>query len=371
MNKKTIVFTGGGTAGHVTPNIALIESYGPDEINARYIGSIHGIEKHLLEEINIPFYAIHTAKFRRELTWKHLLEPFKLFYGMCDAYRLLGELKPDLVFSKGGFVAVPVVWMARLRKIPVVAHESDMTPGLANRLCMPFVQKFCANFPQLLKHVKNPHSVVVTGTPIRQSLTQGDMQRGLSLSGLNQEKPIILVMGGSSGSIIINQTIRQALPELLQVYQIIHITGKGHLAQDLTGTSGYYQLEYASTQMGDLLAASDMVISRSGANALCELLTLAKPHLLIPLSKKASRGDQIDNAAYFESQGVSLVLSQDNLNVQYLIEKVKELDARRFELTDKIKNLGFVSATQRVKAVMTEVMANSSNLLIKDVPQQP
>lgn len=371
MSKKTIVFTGGGTAGHVTPNLALIESYAPDEVNVCYIGSIHGIEKKLVKAMGIPFYAIHTGKFRRELTWKHLTEPFKLIYGMWEAYRLLGQLKPDLVFSKGGFVALPVVWMASLRKIPVVAHESDMTPGLANRLCMPFVKKLCANFPQLLTHVKAPERLVVTGTPIRQMMIKGQAVQGRLLSGLQQDKPIILVMGGSSGSVIINKIIRQALPKLLESFQLIHITGQGHLDEKLLGTTGYFQIEYAHLEMGDLLAASDMVISRSGANSLCELLTLAKPHLLIPLSKKASRGDQITNAAYFEKQGVSLVLAQEDLNMTSLIEKVAELSARRFELANKIKDLGFESSTQRVKMVMAEVMANHPNLLINDLPQQP
>lgn len=362
MNKTTIVFTGGGTAGHVTPNIALIESYAADEINPIYIGSINGIEKDLIQAIGIPFYSIHTGKFRRELTWKHVTEPFKLLYGMWEAYRLLRQLKPDLVFSKGGFVAVPVVWMAWLCNIPVVAHESDMTPGLANRLCLPFVKKFCANFPQLLQHVKNPEAVVVTGTPIRQAMIQGDKQKGLALSGLNHDKPIILVMGGSSGSMIINQTICQALPILLNDYQLIHITGKGHLDKSLEGTPGYYQLEYANTEMGDLLAASDMVVSRSGANALYELLTLAKPHLLIPLSKKASRGDQIANADYFEKQGVSLVLAQDDLNVSRLIDKVKELDAKHLELVNKIKDLGFESSTKLIKQVIADMMAADQKL---------
>ena len=361
MHQKTIVFTGGGTAGHVSPNIALIESYGADEINPLYIGSINGIEKDLLQAINIPFYPIHTGKFRRELTWKHLGEPFKLLYGMWQAYRLLRRLKPDLVFSKGGFVAVPVVWMARLCHIPVVAHESDMTPGLANRLCLPFVNKFCANFPQLLQHVKKHEAVVVTGTPVRQALIQANADKGLALSGLNRDKPIILVMGGSSGSMIINQTVRQALPQLLTAYQLIHITGKGHLDQHLVDMQGYYQLEYANTELGDLLAASDMVISRAGANAVYELLTLVKPHLLIPLSKQASRGDQIANAAYFEKLGVSLVLAQEDLNVERLLDKVQELEVKHLALRNKIKDLGFSSSTQRIKALMAEVMAASNN----------
>jgi UDP-N-acetylglucosamine--N-acetylmuramyl-(pentapeptide) pyrophosphoryl-undecaprenol N-acetylglucosamine transferase len=299
MQQVDIVFTGGGTAGHVTPNIALIEAFQKDNLDLAYIGSKTGIEKNLISALDVSYYPIETGKFRRYLTWQHLIEPFKIIYGFFQSFFLLRKLKPRVVFSKGGFVSFPVVISAWLLKIPVVSHESDMTPGLANRMTKPFVQKFCVNFEATTKHFKNQNLVFVTGTPIRQSLLLGNKQKALSFTGFTKDKPTLMVIGGSLGAKKINKMIRKILPKLLENHQVIHICGKGNLDLSLNHLEGYRQYEFVKSELGDLFALSDVVISRSGANALCELLTLAKPHLLIPLSKQASRGDQLDNAATY------------------------------------------------------------------------
>ena len=355
MRKKTIVFTGGGTAGHVTPNLALIEAYG-DTAKIHYIGMKNSIEQELVGQHNLPFHPIAAGKLRRYMTFRHILEPFKLIKGLCQAWFLLNKLKPDLVFSKGGFVAVPVVIAAWLQRIPVIAHESDITPGLANRICLPFVQKICVNFAEVKKYFRSPEHVYVTGTPVRKFLLAGSRQRGLEVTGFNEQRVTIMVMGGSLGAVAINKCLRESLDELLKDYQIIHVCGKGNLDNNLCRQHNYYQIEYAHAQLADLLALSDIVISRSGANTLCELLTLAKPHLLIPLSKKVSRGDQIANAQYFCQKGVSMVLAEEELTPQKLQAGVKELITQKAAYAQKIAALGMASATEKVKSIMDQVV---------------
>ncbi len=352
MQHADIVFTGGGSAGHVTPNIALIEAFQQDKVNIAYIGSKTGIEKNLIEALNISYYPIETGKIRRYLTWQHLLEPFKIIYGFFQSLALLRKLKPSVVFSKGGFVSFPVVISAWCLKIPVVSHESDMTPGLANRLSKPFTQKFCINFEAGIKHFNDPSLVHVTGTPIRKALLSGDKQKAYELTGFSQSKPTLMVIGGSLGAQKINKVIREALPEILKKYQVIHICGKGNVESKFNDIAGYQQYEFVGAPLGDLFALSDIVVSRSGANALCELLTLAKPHLLIPLSKEASRGDQLDNAAYFEKLGASKVLQEKELSAKRLLKDLDDLINNQAHYQQVIESLGYGSATEKVKSIL-------------------
>jgi UDP-N-acetylglucosamine--N-acetylmuramyl-(pentapeptide) pyrophosphoryl-undecaprenol N-acetylglucosamine transferase len=354
--KKRILFTGGGTAGHVTPNIALIEALQHEPVEMFYIGSKGGIEERLIAPSGIPFYGIQTGKFRRYLTWKHFVEPFKVLAGLWDSWKLLGQIKPDLVFSKGGFVAFPVVFMAWLKGIPVVAHESDMSPGLANRLSMPFIQKICVNFPPVAEMFGDKHRAFITGTPVRQFLLEGDKIRAMQLTKFSPARVTILVIGGSLGARKINQVVRELLPRLLERYQVIHLCGKGNVDEQRIGTPYYYQLEFANEELGDLFAMSDVVISRAGANAVYELLTLVKPHILIPLSKEASRGDQIDNANYFKAQDVSLVLEEHELTPETLWDRLDFAIKHKKDLKEKIEALGFQSATDKVKSVIYSIL---------------
>jgi len=359
VRKKRIVFTGGGSAGHVTPNNALIEAYG-NTADMHYIGMKNSIEQQLIAPMNIPFHAISAGKLRRYMTLKHMAEPFKLLKGFFQSLLLLTQIKPDLVFSKGGFVSVPVVLAAWIKGIPVVAHESDMTPGLANRICLPFVQKICVNFAEVKKYFKNQDQVFVTGTPVRHFLLEGSAEKALKITNFTPKRLTIMVIGGSLGAVKINQVVRESLPELLKSYQVIHICGKGNLDKKLKDTPYYYQTEFVHEELADLLALSDVVISRSGANMLCELLTLAKPHLLIPLSKAASRGDQIDNALYFEKKGVSVVLAEEKLTPQTLEKSLLNLIENKDSYAIKIKELGMASATEKVKAILDQTMGNES-----------
>lgn len=326
---KKIVMTGGGTAGHVTPNIALMPALKENGFEISYIGSYDGIEKRLIEALNIPYYGISSGKLRRYFDLKNFSDPFKVVKGYCQAVHLLKKIHPDVVFSKGGFVSVPVVLAAKHCKIPAIIHESDITPGLANKLAIPSATKVCCNFPETMKYLPS-EKAVLTGSPIRQELLNGDASKAFSMCNFKDtEKPVILIIGGSSGSKVINTALRDLLPELLKRYNVIHLCGKGNLDPSLSNTDGYAQFEYANKELADLFALSDLVISRAGANAICELLALRKPNILIPLSAAASRGDQILNANSFRSSGYSYVLEEEDVSNTALLEAIEHVFKNR------------------------------------------
>lgn len=324
---KKIVLTGGGTAGHVNPNIALIPFLKKEGYDISYIGSKNGIEKELINNLDIKYYEISTGKLRRYLDFKNLTDAFKVVKGVSDATSIIKKIKPDVIFSKGGFVSVPVVIGGYLNKVPVIIHESDITPGLANKISIPFCKKVCATFPEALANIPKDKAIL-TGTPIRQELFDGDKQKGLNICGFKDNKPIILVMGGSLGSVKINTVLRNCLDKLLIDFNIIHLCGKNNLDKTIN-KKGYYQIEYATEDLPHLLKASDFVVSRAGANSICELLALKKPNLLIPLSKNASRGDQILNANSFKKQGFSHVLYEEDLTEKTLIENIYTLSKQQ------------------------------------------
>ena len=329
---KCIVLTGGGTAGHVTPNLALVPELRARGYEILYIGSYKGIEKELITKAGISYKAISSGKLRRYFDLKNFTDPFRVIRGYFQSRKIMKEFKPDVVFSKGGFVAVPVTFAAKKLGIPVIAHESDMTPGLANKLSAPSAVKICCNFPETLKFLPK-EKAVFTGTPIRSELLKGDRKKGLELCGFDEEKPVLLVIGGSLGAVHINDQVRAVLDELLKDFQIIHICGKGNLDESLSNKQGYIQFEYVDKELKDLFAAADIMVSRAGANAISEILALRKPNLLIPLSKEASRGDQILNAGSFKKQGFSAVLMEEDMNDESFLKAVHEL----WEHRDKYK----------------------------------
>lgn len=321
---KRIILTGGGTAGHVTPNIALLPRLKELGYDIHYIGSYTGIEKELIEQFQIPYHGIASGKLRRYFSWQNFTDPFRVLKGFGEASKLIKTLKPDVIFSKGGFVSVPVVMAGKQHKVPTIIHESDMTPGLANKLSIPSATKVCCNFPETLAHLPEGKAVL-TGSPIRQELLSGSKEAALKLCGLTSDKPVILIVGGSLGSVVVNNAVRAILPELLKDFHIVHLCGKGKVDESLKGLSGYVQFEYIKQELRDIFALTDIVISRAGANAICELLALHKPNLLIPLSANASRGDQILNARSFERQGFSVVLEEEELNDQVLLDAIHKL----------------------------------------------
>ena len=350
---KRIVLTGGGTAGHVTPNIALLPRLKELGYDIHYIGSYNGMEKKLIEACGIPYHGISSGKLRRYFDWKNFSDPFKVLKGYGQARKILRQLKPDIVFSKGGFVSVPVIFAAKHAKIPAIIHESDITPGLANKLAIPNATKVCCNFPETLKYLP-ADKAVLTGSPIRQELLSGSRSNARTLCRFTEEKPVLLVVGGSSGSQFINEIVRSILPDLLKNYQVIHLCGKGNLDASLKDTANYAQFEYANQELRDFFALSDLVISRAGANAICELLALHKPNILIPLSANASRGDQILNARSFERQGFSIVIEEESLNNVILLDAVQKLYENRQQYIDTMSKSKQMNSVETVIKLIEE-----------------
>lgn len=350
---KKIVLTGGGTAGHVTPNIALIPELKKQGYTVYYIGSHEGIESKLIADLGIPYYPISSGKLRRYIDLKNLSDPFKVIKGLHQARKLLKRIKPDVVFSKGGFVSVPVVLAAKLRKVPCVIHESDMTPGLANKICIPCATRICTNFPETIKYLP-AQKAVLTGSPIREELFHGDKAKGLSFCGFTDEKPTILIIGGSLGAVAVNDAVRSILPKLLETFQVIHLCGKDKIDPSLEGTKGYVQYEYIKDELCDLMAAADIMISRAGANAICEILALRKPNILIPLSAQASRGDQILNAASFEKAGYSIVIQEEDITDQKLLQAVTQAYEHRDDYIKAMKRSQLNNSIEKIVGLINE-----------------
>ncbi|WP_442598857.1 undecaprenyldiphospho-muramoylpentapeptide beta-N-acetylglucosaminyltransferase [Neobacillus sp. D3-1R] len=328
MSKKKIVFTGGGSAGHVTPNIAIINEIGFEDWDIHYIGSKKGIEKELIEKLNIPYYPITSGKLRRYIDFENVVDMFRVLKGCLEARSTLKRIKPQLVFSKGGFVSVPVIVAAKSLGIPIYIHESDMTPGLANKISQRFATRIFTSFEETKKFFPADKTRVI-GSPIRNEILIGSAQKGRELLGFHDRLPILTIMGGSLGAKKINETVRDSLTELTKIYQIVHLCGKGNVDQSLAQVSGYKQFEYVSDELPDILAATDLVLTRGGSNAIFEFLALKIPMLIIPLSKKQSRGDQILNAKAFEEKGYSLTLEEENLNSETLNNHLKKLQENK------------------------------------------
>ena len=354
---KKIVLTGGGTAGHVTPNLALLPSLKAAGYEITYMGSYDGIEKKLISDFDIPYVGISTGKFRRYFDPKNFTDPFRVIKGFSEAKKFLKQYKPDVVFSKGGFVSVPVVRAAAVLGIPCVIHESDMTPGLANKLCIPVAKKVCCNFPETLKLLPE-NKAVLTGSPIRTELSQGNKLAGLDMCGFSANKPVIMVIGGSLGAANVNKAVREALPKLLKDFQVVHLCGKDKMDNLLLNTPGYKQFEYIKTELKDLFAMADIVISRAGANAICELLALKKPNILIPLPAASSRGDQLLNAKSFEAQGFSIVINEDDLTTDLLVDRVFELYCNRQNYHDAMSRSGQMDSIRTIMKLLEEVQEN-------------
>ena len=354
MSKYKIIMTGGGTAGHVTPNLALVPSLQEEGFEIKYIGSKDGIEKEIITSNNIPYYGISSGNLRRYFDIKNFTDPFKVIKGIHEARKILSKEKPDVIFSKGGFVTVPVVIAASMKKIPVIAHESDITPGLANKLASPFCDKLCVTFRESLQFVKNDKGVL-TGSPIRKEILSGSKAKGKEICGFKNDKDIILIMGGSLGSKVINDNIRKNIDNILKDNNIIHICGKGNVDESLKKLDGYKQFEYVSDELKHLMQSADYIISRAGANSIFEFLALKKPTLLIPLSKNASRGDQILNANSFKKEGFSLVMQEEELQEKGILEGIKMLKESKQDL---VKNMNESKLNDGVKEIISVIKSS-------------
>ncbi len=355
---KRIILTGGGTAGHVTPNLALAAELQKRGYEILYIGRKKGIEKDLAEKAGLAYKGIPAGKLRRYLDIKNLIDPFRVLAGCSEAKFIIKKWKPDLVFSKGGFVSTPVVLMAGHQHVPAVIHESDMTPGLANRLCFRAAKRILCNFPETLQYLPEGKGLV-SGSPIREELLHGSRSRGLAFTGFSGEKPVLLVIGGSSGSLAINAALREALPVLLPQFDIVHLCGSGNVDEE-AARPGYLQHEYINEELPDLFAAADLVLSRAGANAVCELKRLCKPNLLIPLSKEVSRGDQELNAESFRKHGYSMVLEEKDLTPESLTASLKDLYERRDIFRAAMESAGHTDSVRFICDLLDKLYAEKT-----------
>lgn len=351
---KIIVLTGGGTLGHVTPHLALIPHLLEEGYEIHYIGTENGMEAPKMRSVpGVTYHAVKSGKLRRYFSWQNFTDPFRVIAGAFQSARLMGKLRPDVVFSKGGFVAVPVVFGAWLHHVPVLCHESDLTPGLANRLCRPFAKRFATTFPECAEALGS--KAEMTGTPLRPELFAGSREKGLRLFGFDGSKPVLLMMGGSSGAQSINKALREALPKLTRDFAVAHVCGKGNLDPALEGTPGYSQKEFLDEDLPDALAAADLVLSRAGANALGEFQHLGRPMLLIPYPKGASRGDQILNAQSLKKRGLCHVLAQEEMTPDTLVEALAETWADRENLERALREAPPADGTKRVLEMIEEI----------------
>ncbi len=351
---KKIVLTGGGTLGHVTPHLALIPHLKEKGYEIHYVGTENGMEAGKMKDVEgIVYHAVKSGKLRRYFSWQNFTDPFRVIAGAFQSAHLMGKIKPDVVFSKGGFVAVPVVFGAWLRRIPVLCHESDLTPGLANKLCKPFAKKFATTFPECAEALGK--KAEMTGTPLRPELFRGSREKGLEDAGFDGKKPVLMMMGGSSGAQRVNACLREALDELTKDFDVLHVCGKGNLDASLDGLKGYTQVEFLDADLPDAMACTDLVLSRAGANALCEFQALGRPMLLIPYPKGASRGDQILNAKSLQKRGLCHVLMQENMTRETLVQAVRETWADKEKLTEALRNAPPADGTNRVLELIEEI----------------
>ena len=350
---RTIVFTGGGTAGHVLPTKPIITQFQARGDRVIFIGSKSGLERQLVEDWGVEFNEITTGKLRRYLSVENVIDAFRVPLGIVQAWNLLRRAKPNAIFSKGGYVAFPVVFAAWLLRIPVVAHESDLSPGLATRLCAPFVKTQCVSFSQT---ETKANRVAVTGTPIRAELLAGDKERARTWLNLASNLKVLVVVGGSLGAEAINQVVHASIGRLTQEFVVIHVCGKGNVKKHLCSVENYYQFEYITEQWGDAIALADVVVSRSGANALFELLSLRKPNILIPLPLAQSRGDQIENAEMAEINGWSLVLPQELCDTESLLQTIELITANLTQWQAKLQTFEVKDSASLIMAEIDQVL---------------
>lgn len=321
-------------------NEALIPVFHERGYEIHYIGSHDGIEKELIRDGHpeVTYHAIQSGKLRRYFSTKNFTDPFRVGAGLIQALTIIRKLKPELIFSKGGFVSVPVVLAGKIMKTTVLIHESDVTPGLANKLALPFSNHIFTVFEKTLDYVSSDKATC-SGAIIRPELLKGDKKNGLKILGFTGKKPVLIVMGGSQGSANLNEALRKDLTAILTTFDVVHLVGKGNLEETLLDVVPYKQFEYVTDELPDLLAAADFAVSRAGSNAIFELLALRKPMLLIPLSAAQSRGDQLLNAAHFESLGIARVLQEEDIPKKPFSDQLLTFKNNKVKLIEKMQDI--------------------------------
>ena len=343
----TIILTGGGTAGHCIPNLTLLPYLKKYFDKIYYIGSENGIEREIIENANIPYYYVSCAKLDRSKKLKNLTIPIKVIKGISQAKKLINELKPDVIFSKGGYVSVPTVIAGKKLNIPIILHESDYTIGLANKICARYSEKVLTAFPETSGHIKNGQFI---GMPLRDltpKISENEILKKYNFSG---QKPILLVIGGSQGAKAINLALRKSLPNILAKFDVLHVCGKGNVDNSIQ-YNGYTQKEYI-LDIQEAYSIASVCITRAGATSLFELMSIKMPCVVIPLPKGASRGDQILNANYFEKLNLITVLNQDKLTENTLVNAINSVYNNRYNLFNEFKKHNIVNKSEEIVKVV-------------------
>jgi len=343
---KKIVLCGGGTAGHIYPALALVDDLKKFEIH--YIGS-NGIEKEILKNYqNIVFHEIPSVKLQRKITVKNLLIPFKLFSAIKKAKQILSEIKPDIIFSKGGYVSLPVAFAGKKLGIKVISHESDLSMGLANKLILKKCDIMCTTFPQTMNGHKK---IVYTGQPLRKSVLSGNGNFVKNM--FPSSKPILLVIGGSQGAKFINEIVWANIDSLTKDFNVLHICGKGNKNRKIKNEN-YKQFEYVSN-IGDFYAGTSIAISRAGCGVISELKANKIPSLLIPLSKKCSRGDQVENAKLFSQYGYCEMLEEEEYTKNRFISLIRSIQTNKEKY---VKNINKDKSPLANKKIIELIISN-------------
>jgi UDP-N-acetylglucosamine--N-acetylmuramyl-(pentapeptide) pyrophosphoryl-undecaprenol N-acetylglucosamine transferase len=355
---KRILMTGGGSAGHVTPNIALIPRLRAAGFEVHYAGRGEGIERDLIQRLGVHYHGVSAGKLRRYLDVQNATDTVRVAHGFLQSLVLVHQVRPTVLFSKGGFVSCPLVWAAWLHRVPVVIHESDITPGLANRLSAPFARRICFSFPETASAFPRSKGVL-TGLPIRAELLQGSAAEGRRICGFADTTPVVLVMGGSLGAEHVNKVVWSALDRLLGTFSVCHVCGLAGVNATLESTASYRQFGYVDTELPHLLAMADVVVSRAGATALFELLAVRKPSLLVPLPERVSRGDQILNAESFEKQGFCRALRDEQLTPESLVAGVRQVYAERSAMVAAMSAVASANSVDRVVQAIESCVTGS------------
>ncbi|MBD3270520.1 undecaprenyldiphospho-muramoylpentapeptide beta-N-acetylglucosaminyltransferase [Candidatus Peregrinibacteria bacterium] len=314
-----IILSGGGTGGHIIPNISLLKKLESHQI--LYIGSVKGMESKLIPEHGVKFEGIQCGKLRRYFSLENFVDFFRTIIGIWQSFWKVKKFNPKVVFCKGGYVSLPVAIGAWIARKPVIIHESDLVPGLANRIAAKFASVICVSFKESKKYLRSD-KIIVTGNPVRAELADGKRDKGLKFAGLDGKKPVILVMGGSQGAGFINELIAKDFDELVKNFEIIHLCGQGKVNKNLN-SKNYFVAEFVKNEMKDLYAAADLIVTRAGANSLAEIEFLGKPAILIPLIK-GSRGDQVGNAEAFANEN-QVEIIKENVFKGSIIEIAEKL----------------------------------------------
>jgi UDP-N-acetylglucosamine--N-acetylmuramyl-(pentapeptide) pyrophosphoryl-undecaprenol N-acetylglucosamine transferase len=358
---KCVAFTGGGSGGHIYPGLALAASLRlTGNVRIIWIGSTSPLDRNIVEGAGIPFFAIKSGKLRRYFSLKNIADIFHILAGYVQAKKILKKERPALLFSKGGFVSVPPCAAARSLNIPLITHESDFSPGLATKINSFFADKVCLSYAETRKFFspKTAAKTVVTGNPVRDVFREADARKGFAFLGIPETEKVLLVLGGSQGAKEVNNLVRAALPVLTRYFTVVHQTGTADFADlEPYRSEKYHPYAYIKEEMPDVVSCAHLVLGRAGAGTVWESAVCGKPLVLVPLAGSGTRGDQVENARYFEQKGAAAVLVHPT--AEALAAKIEALANEPDKIADMAKaaaSIGTINAVETLSALIYGVL---------------